>query len=192
MTKTKIYIIDEDRSNGEKLKKLFNLDGYDAFLFDDDDALFKGRKRYGDHPLLLDSDAPGKPGLDILDDLKPAHYRAPIFMTSTTHNASLIVAAIKAGAYDFIEKPTQYNEIRTRLEAATEKFQIAESNYPGAKALTPREKEVLKLIASGQSNKQASLNLDLSPRTVEVHRAHIMGKLGAKNAADLVRIVMGG
>jgi DNA-binding CsgD family transcriptional regulator len=63
-------------------------------------------------------------------------------------------------------------------------------DFPGAQRLTPREREVLAEIASASSNKEAGRNLGLSPRTIEVHRAHIMMKLGAKNTADLVRFVL--
>lgn len=64
--------------------------------------------------------------------------------------------------------------------------------FPGKENLTPREREVLRLIANGASNKEAGRRLGISPRTIETHRAHIMVKIGARNAADLVRIVLGG
>ncbi len=64
--------------------------------------------------------------------------------------------------------------------------------YPGQDLLTPRERQVLEQVAAGSSNKEVGRRLRISPRTVEVHRAHIMDKLGARNAADLVRIVLGG
>ena len=71
-----------------------------------------------------------------------------------------------------------------------ESLAIAARHFPGAKLLTPREREVLDQIASGASNKEAGRRLGISPRTIEVHRARIMDKLHARNAADLVRIVL--
>ena len=68
--------------------------------------------------------------------------------------------------------------------------QRGDVTFPGSERLTPREREVLKLIVAGASNKETGRKLGISPRTIEVHRAHIMAKLGAKNAADLVRIVL--
>jgi DNA-binding NarL/FixJ family response regulator len=87
-----------------------------------------------------------------------------------------------------------------RVRGVIEKWRKQSSNgngsdglrmdFPGAQRLTPREREVLAEIASASSNKEAGRNLGLSPRTIEVHRAHIMMKLGAKNTADLVRFVL--
>ncbi len=68
--------------------------------------------------------------------------------------------------------------------------QRGDVNFPGSERLTPREREVLKLIVAGASNKETGRKLGISPRTIEVHRARIMAKLGARNAADLVRIVL--
>jgi two-component system response regulator FixJ len=78
----------------------------------------------------------------------------------------------------------------SRIETA--KSEDRASSFDGVELLTPREREVLALIARGASSKEAARTLDISPRTVEVHRARIMDKLGARNAADLMRIVLSG
>jgi FixJ family two-component response regulator len=110
----------------------------------------------------------------------------------------MAVEAIKHGAHDFIEKPfdadTVLTRIREALEARAAKADprsdaILLAPFPGEEQLTPREREVLERIALGASNKEAGRQLGISPRTIEVHRARIMEKLGAKNTADLVRIV---
>ena len=150
--------------------------------------------------ILLDVHIPGKSGLDILKELHGEDYPAPIFMISGHGDIAMAVSAIKNGALDFIEKPFRGSELVTRLEDAITAYarrqaQFAGSNiatlhFPGREPLTRREREVLEQFTCGASNKEAGRTLGISPRTIEDHRANIMKKLGAKNAADLVRIVM--
>ncbi len=111
----------------------------------------------------------------------------------------MAVDAIKHGALDFIEKPFDAETVVARVREAIEAWvrraengygDILSQQFPGHELLTPREREVLGQIAGGDSNKEAGRKLGISPRTIEVHRARIMEKLGAKNAADLVRIVL--
>lgn len=108
----------------------------------------------------------------------------------------MAVEAIRNGAFDFIEKPfdadTVVERIREGIAAMSNRTASAESPaaFPGAELLTRREREVLSKITGGASNKEAGRDLGISPRTVEVHRARIMEKLGARNAADLVQIVL--
>jgi FixJ family two-component response regulator len=113
----------------------------------------------------------------------------------------MAVEAIKNGALDFIEKPFRAGDVAARVRDAIEakarraadatSGAITDRAFPGHDQLTPREREVLSQLAAGASNKEAGRHLGISPRTVEVHRARIMEKAGAKNAADLVRIVLG-
>ena len=143
---------------------------------------------------------PGQSGLDILKELNAQQYPAPIFIISGIGDIPMAVEAIKNGALDFIEKPFDADDRgdagarggrglgapRKRRRAAA----ILPQTFPGHDLLTSRERDVLGQIAAGSSNKQAGRELGISPRTIEVHRARIMEKLGAKNAADLVRIVL--
>ncbi len=119
-------------------------------------------------------------------------------MISGQGDIPMAVDAIRLGALDFIEKPFEpeaiVGRVRNALAAADVRVEARARGgalgFVGGEALTPREKEVLTLIAAGQSNKEAGRALGISPRTIEVHRARIMEKIGAKNAADLVRIVL--
>ena len=143
---------------------------------------------------------PGKSGLDILKELRGEDYPAPIFMISGQGDISMAVSAIKNGALDFIEKPFRGSEIVARLDEAIEAYARRQAeghaskatslHFPGREPLTRREREVLEQFASGASNKEAGRQLGISPRTIEDHRANIMKKLGARNAADLIRIVL--
>ena len=148
----------------------------------------------------FDVNIPGKSGLDILMELSGEDYPAPIFMISGQGDIAMAVSAIKNGALDFIEKPFRGSEIVARLDDAIGAYarRQAESSasrttslhFPGREPLTRREREVLEQFTAGASNKEAGLHLGISPRTIEDHRANIMKKLGARNAADLIRIVM--
>jgi FixJ family two-component response regulator len=152
------------------------------------------------HPacVLLDINMPGRSGLDILREIDAPAYPAPILMISCCSDVPMVVSAIKSGAFDFIEKPFAIETVVDRVNAAVTVCAghpngdgTGQRRFPGYELLTRREHEVLAQITSGASNKEAGRNLGISMRTVEVHRAHIMQKLKAKNAADLVRIVLG-
>ncbi len=119
-------------------------------------------------------------------------------MISGRGDVPAVVDAIKSGARDFIEKPFAIDTVIDRVhDAMMVAFQDTENAngyreryFAGRELLTPREHEVLAQVAGGATNKEVGRNLGISMRTVEVHRAHIMEKLMARNAADLVRIVM--
>ena len=109
------------------------------------------------------------------------------------------VEAIRNGALDFIEKPFEAAALVARVRNAIDawhsgnrKDSILARDFSGHERLTARERDVLEQIAQGASNKEAGRDLGISPRTIEVHRARIMEKLAAKNAADLMRIVLRG
>jgi FixJ family two-component response regulator len=117
-------------------------------------------------------------------------------MISAAGDIPMAVEAIKNGAFDFIEKPFDLDAVVARVRAAIDAWarrgsaSFQRREFPGHHLLTPREREVLAEIAGGASNKEAGRRLGISPRTIEVHRARIMDKLRARNAADLVRIVL--
>jgi FixJ family two-component response regulator len=113
----------------------------------------------------------------------------------------MAVDAVKNGAFDFVEKPFRGSEVVARVREAIEALvrrQTSDANVVGfnlpadREPLTPRECEVLAQFMAGASNKEAGRQLGISPRTIEVHRARIMEKLGARNIADVIRIVMSG
>jgi FixJ family two-component response regulator len=149
--------------------------------------------------MLLDVHIPGQSGIDILKELRAQDYPAPIFIISGSGDIAMAVDCIKSGALDFIEKPFRGNEIVERIEGAIGAFsrrrdappaKTLSMHFPGREPLTRREREVLELIAAGLSNKEAGRELGISPRTIEDHRANIMKKLGARNATELVRMVL--
>ena len=142
---------------------------------------------------------PGCSGLDVLKQLNAEHYPAPILVISGQGDIPTAIDAIRNGALDFIEKPFEAAALVARVRNAIDawhsgnrKDSILARDFSGHERLTARERDVLEQIAQGASNKEAGRDLGISPRTIEVHRARIMEKLAAKNAADLMRIVLRG
>jgi len=193
-----IFVVDDDPAVRETLSMVLSAAGYEVICFADGAALLAVARNRTPACILLDVHIPGKSGLDILKELHGEDYPAPIFMISGQGDITMAVSAIKSGALDFIEKPFRGTEIVARLNEAigayarrhAQNSSIATLHFPVREPLTRREREVLEQFTSGASNKEAGRTLGISPRTIEDHRANIMKKLGARNAADLVRIVM--
>ena len=193
-----IFVVDDDPAVRDTLSMVLTSGGYQVICFADGAALLAVARSRTPAAILLDVHIPGKSGLDILKELHGEDYPAPIFMISGKGDIAMAVSAIKSGALDFIEKPFRGSELVARLNEAIDAYvrrknsgsKIEALHFPGREPLTRREREVLEQFTAGASNKEAGRSLGISPRTIEDHRANIMKKLGARNAADLVRIVM--
>jgi two-component system, LuxR family, response regulator FixJ len=193
-----IFVVDDEAAVRDALSVVLTLENYHVTSFADGGTFLAAARTRTPACIILDVHMPGRSGLDILKDLNAEHYPAPILIISGQGDIPTAVDAVKSGALDFIEKPFDADTVVTRVAeaiAATERRNAGSpdglsAHFPGRDLLTPREREVLGQIASGASNKEAGRLLGISPRTIEVHRARIMEKLGAKNAADLVRIVL--
>jgi FixJ family two-component response regulator len=193
-------VVDDDPAVRTTLSTVFARAGYEVTCFADGAALVAAARSGTPLCIILDVHIPGKSGLDILKQLNAQDYPVPIFMMSGQGDIAMAVDAIKHGALDFIEKPFRGSDVVTRVEAAIEaRAQHDDGNgsnepqrfyFPGREPLSRREQDVLAQIVAGASNKEAGRKLGISPRTIEVHRAHLMQKIGARNAADLIRIVM--
>ena len=198
---TEIFVVDDDETMRDTLSAVFTPEGYRVTCFAEGQSFLIAARARTPSCILLDVNMPGRSGLDMLRELDAPHYPAPILIVSGQGDVPTAVNAIKGGALDFIEKPIEAAAVVARVREAIMAWPRRPANgngdadslaqVQGAGLLTPREREVLARVIAGASNKEAGRTLAISPRTVEVHRARIMDKLGAKNAADLVRIVLG-
>jgi len=192
-----IFIVDDDNSVSDALTMLLRLEGFASLSFGDGLSFLDAVKHAPPDCVILDLQLPGFNGLSVLKELSAMRFAAPIIVISGVSDVSTAVAAMKNGALDFLEKPFSASAIAAKVhDAISARRRLAEismpgfADFPGRNLLTGREREVLGLIANGASNKEAGRRLGISPRTIEVHRARIMNKLSAKNAADLMRIVL--
>jgi two-component system, LuxR family, response regulator FixJ len=195
-----IFVVDDDPSVREALTVIFSLERFGVRSFADGASFVEVARGEVPDAVLLDLQLPGASGLEVLKELDARNYPAPIFIISGQGNIPIAVDSMQRGAIDFIEKPFNAGIVVSRVREAIKarengsaaKNGVISRLFPGHQRLTPREHQVLGQIAGGASNKEAGSHLGISPRTVEVHRARIMEKLAAKNAADLVRIVFTG
>lgn len=194
-----VLILDADAATCEALSVLFRLEGFQTgFAVDIPSFLLAAERRPPD--IAIVNILIGKEdGLAILKRIKSLRAGTPVFILEDRPEVDSAVLAMKAGASDVFPKPIDSERlVRAVRDALRHDIQIGAVSYDGRRnievrgfdQLTPREREVLELITNGQSNKEAGRKLGISPRTIEVHRARVMEKLGARNTADLMRIVL--
>ena len=140
---------------------------------------------------------PGMSGLDLVHRLKGEGLTAPVILITGHGDVDMAVAAIKVGAFDFIEKPFDEARLLASIRNAIEKKRQPEIDATELEklqsrfnTLSARQRQVMELAAAGLSNKEIGSQLKISPKTVENHRAWVMERIGARNIAELVRIAM--
>ena len=190
-----VHLVDDDaavrRSAGFMLKtSSFQVRTYESGL-----ELLKNAAGLETGCILLDIRMPGMDGLDVQQSLKEKGVALPVIIMTGHGDVSLAVKAMKAGAIDFIEKPFEKAVLLAAIEQGLERLERSELSGERAtdaavrlQALTPREREVLDGLAQGLPNKSIAYDLGISPRTVEIHRANLMTKLGVRSLSEALRI----
>lgn len=187
-----VYVVDDDPAALDALCVVLRLEGFQVRGFKDAASFLLAARERTPNAIVLDVILGTQSGLDVLRELNSTgKYPAPVLMISGHGTIPMAVEAIRCGAYDFISKPFEADRVvETLRELAFVPPATPSTATPATAKLTPREREVLDEIIKGASSKETGRRLGISPRTVEVHRARIMDKLGARNTADLVRIVL--
>ena len=193
-----VHIVDGDVSTCEALSVLFRLEGFQTVFSVDTAGFYAGLERRRPDVVVLNMRIGSEDGVAVLRRIKALRTGMAVFMLSNEGQVDVAVKAMKAGAADVVTKPINTEHlVQSVLDSLRQDVHLGAAEggrrpveVRGFSQLTPREREVLQLITNGQSNKEAGRELGISPRTIEVHRARVMEKLGAKNTADLMRIVL--
>lgn len=195
--KPTVFIVDDDEPVRDSLRMLMRSVGLNAETFSGAAEFLQAYD--GDRPgcLVLDIRMPGMSGMELQEKLNDLHAIIPVIFITGHGDVPMAVKAIQHGAADFIQKPFRDQDLLDRINKAIEqdtsnRAQLLETRDIEERLanLTPREKEVLDLIVDGRPNKVIAADLDVSQRTVEIHRARVMDKMRASSLAHLVRMVM--
>lgn len=193
-----VHIVENDVNTCESLSVLFRLEGFQTRFSLDTDSFLKATEDKIPDVVILDIQDRGQSTLPLLQKIKDMRMGTPVFVLASSSDLTGAVDAMKQGATDVCTKPIDSERltrsVRDALRRDVHLGAVQGGRRPieirGFNQLTQREREVLQLISNGQSNKEAGRDLGISPRTIEVHRARVMEKLGARNTADLMRIVL--
>jgi FixJ family two-component response regulator len=190
-----VFIVDDDASVRDALGLLLSIRGYRSAPFADAEDFLQAWSPEWAGCLLLDIRMPGMDGLTLQRRLLDLGCRLPIVVITGHGDVGSAREAFKASAIDFLEKPLDHAKL---FDAIDEAFRwesvnrddkaLAEEAMQLLASLTPREREVMSLVVAGCHNREVAQRLGISVRTVEVHKAHVMSKLGVDNFSDLVRI----
>ncbi len=189
-----IYIVDDDSDVRDSLKLLLESLSFRVETFGSAQA-FLARPVAPNACLVTDIRMPDMDGLELQEEIARRKIPIAVIVMTGHGDVPLAVRAMKAGATDFLEKPFEeealVRSIRRALETQVRSYAqlvAAQEARERVASLTEREREVFELVAAGKPNKAIAYDLDISQRTVEIHRAHVMDKLDARNLAELVRI----
>jgi len=199
-----VHVVDDEAAIRDSLAMLLRSVGLASRTWASAQAFLSGYAAEGPACLIVDVRMPGMSGLELQEALRARADPLPVVIVTGHGDVSMAVRAMKNGAADFLEKPfndqTLLDTVHRALAAAGAAGAAAgNAAAPSAEraavvarldALTPREREVMELVAEGRPNKVVATRLGLSTRTVEVHRAKVMEKMGARSLADLVRMAI--
>ncbi len=190
-----VFIVDDDLSVRRSTERLVQSAGLKVQTFTSAQEFLKNAKIDGPACLVLDVRMPGLSGMDLQRELTQSGIHIPIIFITGHGDIPMSVRAMKAGAVEFLTKPFRSRSLLDAIRPAIERDRSAHKvrSETGElrqryEQLTPREREVMPLVASGLLNKQVASELATTERTIKFHRAHIMQKMRAESLADLVRM----
>ncbi|MFO1375746.1 MAG: response regulator transcription factor [Steroidobacteraceae bacterium] len=192
-----VFVVDDDEGVRTSLRLLIRSIGLPVETFDSAQEFLAQFDPERPGCLVLDIRMPGMSGLELQQKLNERHAITPIVFITGHGDVPMAVEAMQAGAIDFVQKPFRDQDLIDRINRALEKDRTNRAALRERDAirqriaeLTPREREVLELVTKGRANKVIAGDLSVSQRTVEIHRARVMEKMGASSLAHLVRMVI--
>jgi FixJ family two-component response regulator len=187
-----VHIVDDEHGMRESLQTVLGSAGLECRVYGSAEEFLENLDLSRPGCIILDMNLPGMDGVALLQQLRLSHQTIPVIVVSGYADVSAAVRSMKMGAADVLQKPFDRSELLAAVnkaigesEAIEERRKNIETTRSRFEALTGREQELLKLVISGDSNKQIALKLSISIKTVANHRAHLMAKMLARNAADL-------
>lgn len=195
--KPTVFIVDDEEAVGDSIAMLLRSVGLTTRRYTDARRFLEEYRPEQPGCLLLDVRMPKLSGLEVQQELVRRHVTLPVIFITGHGDVPMAVEAMRAGAIDFIQKPFNDDELIRRVQKALEE-DASEREVLNRRAeierrwaeLTPREREIARRIADGQANKVVAAELDISARTVELHRARILQKMGVRSVAQLVRMLI--
>lgn len=196
-----VYIVDDDDGMRRALTLLITTVGYQPIAFAKPTEFLAKYDPAQPGCLVLDVRMPEMSGLEVQQHLNKTGSMLPVILISGHGDIPMAVQAMKDGAFDFLQKPFRDQELLDRINGALkldaqnrESVDRLADLKAREESLTPREREVLLLVVDGKANKVIAIDLGLSERTVEIHRANVMEKMGARSVAHLVKmhLMLGG
>jgi two-component system, LuxR family, response regulator FixJ len=192
-----VYIVDDDDGMRRALSLLLNTVGHKTAAFAGPREFLEKFKADTAGCLLLDIRMPGMSGLELQQHLNRMGSMLPVIFITGHGDVPMAVQAMKEGAFEFVEKPFRDQDLLDRINHALELDKENRSTLAlradvlqRFESLTPREKQVMERVVDGAANKVIAIDLGLSERTVEIHRAKVMEKMGARSVAHLVKLQM--
>ncbi|OOZ42268.1 DNA-binding response regulator [Solemya pervernicosa gill symbiont] len=190
-----VFIVDDDEAVRDSLQWLMRSVGLAVETFPSANDFLEGYERERSGCLVLDIRMPGMGGLDLQEQLAAEQVRLPVIFITGHGDVPIAVRALKAGAVDFIEKPFKDQALLDSVQRAIalDEEQRHETGLQAdisarLKLLTPREREVMEMVVHGSANKVIAIELGVTQKTVEAHRAKVMEKMEARSLSELVRM----
>ena len=200
MTATaKVFVIDDDQSIRKSLRRLLDASNYETEVFESASEFLSRSTHPGPSCVIVDVQMPGLNGIDFQKALLEGGREEQLVFITGHGDIPMCARAMKAGAVDFLPKPFKPKQLLESVEraltrSAEQRRRASEKNHAGGllERLTPREYEVMQLVATGMLNKQVGGELGMAEKTVKTHRAHTMQKLGITSVAELMVILQKG